>query len=211
MRERGLRVLAKIQLSVLAVIASGAVAVNLFLAPQIYNPRPPAFNGPQLAETERWAGMAREMHAWWIADRFPNATLLHAGQIRPPGSPDAFAAGIRIADWSTEFLPLTIDTSTAAVDVSNLRIRDTLFAKRQLTGAIPCHADALDPASGGWTCAYFIAWDDDLLSETPPVFIGARTIADGSGNYEVAFVEKSLLESIVGSPHQSLPTVADPQ
>ena len=203
--------LAKIQLSVLAIIAAGAVAVNLFLAPQIYNPRPPAFNGPQLAETERWAGMAREMHGWWIAERFPEATLLYAGQVRPPGSPDAVAAGIRVADWSAEFLPLTIDTSRAAVDVSGLGVREDLYQLRKLTGAIPCHADAFDPASGGWTCAYFIAWNDELLPETPPVFIGVRTIADGSGNYEVAFIEESLLESVVGRPVASLPTLADPQ
>ena len=203
--------LAKIQLSILAVISGGAVALNVFMAPQIYNPRPPAFNGPQLAETERWAGMAREMHGWWIADRFPGATLLHAGQVTPPGSPDAFAAGIRIADWSVEFLPLTVDTSKAAVDVSDLGVREDLYDLRKLTGAIPCHADAFDPTSGGWTCDYFIAWDDQLLPDTPPVFIGVRTIADGSGNYEVALIEKALLESVVGRPVATLPTLADPQ
>lgn len=203
--------LAKIQLSLLAIVAAGTVVVNLFLAPQIYQPRPPAFNGPQLAETERWAGMAREMHAWWMADRFPNATIIHAGQLTPPGSTDALAAGIRIADWSAEFLPLTIDESRAAIDVSGLNVRETLFADNKLVGAIPCQADAFDGASGGWTCAYFVAWRDDLLTDSPPTFVAVRTIADTSGNYEMALIEQTLLERVTGLPLSNLPTVADPR
>lgn len=202
---------AKIQLSLLAIVALGAVSVNVFLAPQIYNPRPPAFNGPQLAETERWAGMAREMHAWWLADRFPGSTVIHAGQIKPPGSEGAIAAGIRIADWSAEFLPLTIDKSKAAVDVSGLRVREALHTHHRLEGAIPCHADAFDPASGGWTCDYFIAWSDDLLPAAAPIFVAALTIADGSGGYEMALIEKNLLEATTGIPVSSLSTVADPR
>jgi hypothetical protein len=80
-----------------------------------------------------------------------------------------------------------------------------------LVGAIPCHADALDAGSGGWTCDYFIAWRDDLLTDSPPTFVAVRTVADGSGNYEMAIIEKTFLETVTGTPVTTLPTVADPR
>lgn len=168
------------------------IALNVTVAPQIMTPRPPVFNGPDIAENWEWRSMAIHTHGWWLWEQFPGATVVNAGFVEPPGNPDAPPVGLLFKPWVDE-IGLDVDFSQPALDVSGLDIRDDLAAHQKVYSRIHCRSS--QDMEQRDTCYYFVAWDDDLIPDGAPTFVAVLTNAN-EDDEEMALVEKTLLERI---------------
>lgn len=190
------------RLWVFLVAASIAVPLNVLVYPQVYEPRPPIFNGPDIAANWEWRSMAIAEHSWWLWEQFPDAKVSHVGFVAPPNQPGALEVGIQFSSWRDEKLGLDVDTSLPPLDVTKLGIRDALLAEGRVFSRIHCR-DAQKQLPRD-TCFYFVAWNDDLLPTTEPEFLALRTNFDDDS--EVALVERTFLESLISGSLESLPT-----
>ena len=181
-------------LSVLAV-------VNIVAYPQVYEPRPPVFSGPDIASEWEWRSMAIREHSWWLWTRFPDAKVSHVGFAAPPNKSNGLKVGIQFSSWRDEYLGLDVDSSLPPFDVTNLGIRDQLLAEGQVFSRIHCR-DQQEMIVRD-SCFYFVAWNDDLLPAEKPEFVAVRTYLDEDS--EVALVERSFLESLVNAPIETHP------
>lgn len=189
------------------LIGAGLVfgmVLNVFFAPQLMTPRPPVFNGPDIAENWEWRSMAIQTHSWWLWDQFPDATVTYVGFVPPPGNPDGLQVGMKFSGWIDKLLGLDVDTSLPPLDVSELDIAAELSAYQKVYSRIHCRTGQEMVIRD--TCYYFVAWDDALLSGDAPVFIGIETNRT-QDKEEMALVEKSLLEKISPVPLDQLRSI----
>ena len=177
------------------------IALNVTLAPQIMTPRPPVFNGPDIASNWEWRSMAIHSHSWWLAEQFPEAEVRNAGFVEPPGRPDALRVGMMFEQRLDEELDISIDTSRPPLDVSDLDIRDELFAHQKVYSRIHCRSG--QEMEQRDTCYYFVAWSPELLDDSPPRFIGVETRRT-LNKEEMALVEESLLREISPVPLEDI-------
>ena len=85
----------RVRLALIGLGLALGIGLNVTVAPQIMTPRPPVFNGPDIAENWEWRSMAIQMHSWWLWEQFPDAQVVNAGFIEPPGNPDALPVGMK--------------------------------------------------------------------------------------------------------------------
>lgn len=178
----------------------GAV-LNVTVAPQIMTPRPPVFNGPDMAANWEWRSMAIGTHGWWLVDRFPDATVTHAEMVVPPGNPDALEVGMELTRWMDQQLGLEVITELPPYDVTELGIRDQLFVQHKVRGRIHCRSGQEMEVRD--TCYYFVAWAPDLLPESKPHFVGV-VLNREQDREELALVEENLLRDISPVPLEEL-------
>lgn len=180
------------------------MVLNLFFAPQLMTPRPPVFNGPDIAENWEWRSMAIQMHSWWLWNEFPNARVTNVGFVPPVGNPQGLPVGMQFSLWIDELLGLDVDKSLPPLDVSELEITDALSAFQKVYSRIHCRTGQEMAIRD--TCYYFVAWDDELLTDDAPVFIGIETNRT-QDKEEMALVEKSLLEKVSPVPLSQLKSI----
>ena len=187
----------------LIVVLAGAGVVNLFLAPQLYTPRPPVFTGPDLASTWEWRGHSFGGNTWWLSENAPNATFTHVGVAVPDNAASgALPVGILLDDRPARILELDFDTTSIPVDVSRMPgVRDALFAKEVLKGNIRCQVDTFSPQDG--RCDFFTAWEGSVPTDEPLELVGVLTRVGGDGD-EMALIERGLLEEVTGRSVESL-------
>ena len=182
----------RVRLALIGLGLALGIGLNVAVAPQIMTPRAPVFNGPDIAENWEWRSMAVQMHSWWLWEQFPDATVLNAGFVEPPGNPDALRVGIQLNDW-TEELDLDVDFSLPPLDVSELDIRDELYAHQKVYSRIHCRSGQEMEVRD--TCYYFVSWSPDLLGDEAPTFIGVETNRQ-QDKEEMALIEEQLLREI---------------
>ena len=182
-----------------------ATVVNLFLAPQIYSPRAPAFSGADLAANEAWRGHAFSFQPSWLAATLPNSTFVNVRTGLPEWAPeDGHEIGIFWNMRTVTIENLVTDDTNFPVDLSGLDIRDQLAEHHQLYALIRCQSDPI--AGGQDLCDYFVAFDDTVKPDDALTFVGVFTVT-GTDTNEVGFVEKGLLERLVGAGVDTLPTI----
>lgn len=179
------------------------IGLNITLAPQIMTPRAPVFNGPDIAENWEWRSMAIHSHSWWLWEKFPQAVVTHAGFVQPPGQPDALEVGMQLVQWMDESdeLSTELDTSLPPLDISELGIRDDLFAHHKVYSRIHCRSG--QEMEKRDTCYYFVSWSSELLDESRPQFIGVLTNRT-QDKEEMALIEESLLRKLSPVPPEDL-------
>ena len=180
------------------------IVLNVTIAPQIMTPRPPVFNGPDIAENWEWRSMAIQNHSWWLWEQFPNATVKNAGFVTPPGNPDALEVGMQFIQWTDESFSTTVDTSLPPLDVSEMGIRDDLYAHQKVYSRIHCRSG--QEMEKRDTCYYFVSWSPELLPDGPPTFIGVETNRD-LDDEEMALIEENLLREISPVPLEDILTI----
>jgi hypothetical protein len=187
----------------LIAVLAGAGFVNLFLAPQLYTPRPPVFTGPDLASTWEWRGHSFGVNTWWLAENLPNAEYVHVDVDVPDNAADgALEVGILLDDRPARIFELPLDDTRIPVDVSRLDgVRETLFDYEVLKGNIRCQVDTFSPQDG--RCDFFVAINGDGPTTEPLTLVGVLTRVGGDGD-EMALVEQSLLEEVTGQSINSL-------
>lgn len=191
----------RIRVALIAIGLIGGITLNTTLAPQLMTPRPPVFNGPDIAENWEWRSMASQTHSWWLWEKFPDATVVNAGFVPPPGRPDALMVGMKFSHWIDEFLGLDVDTTEPALDVTELGIRDELRSYQIVYSRIDCRSG--QDMETRDTCYYFVAWDFSLIPGENPVFVAVET-SRTLGDEEMALVERNLLEKISPVPLHEL-------
>mgnify|MGYP001605238692 FL=1 len=177
------------------------VALNVTVAPQIMTPPTPVFNGPDIAENWEWRSMAIQNHSWWLWEKFPEATAVHVGFVVPPGNPEALPVGMEFEQWMDEEFSTTVDGSLPPLDVSELGIRDALHAHHKVYSRIHCRSG--QEMQQRDTCYYFVSWDDRLLGEDPPRFIGVETNRE-QDREEMALIEEKLLREVSPLPLEEI-------
>lgn len=193
-----------IRLTLIAAGLSLGLVLNLTIAPQIMTSRPPVFNGADIAENWEWRSMAIESHSWWLWEQFPEARVVNAGFVTPPGNPDALPVGMKLEQWVDDWLTTEIDTSLPPLDVSELGIRDELYAHHKVYSRIHCRSG--QEMERRDTCYYFVAWAPHLLSDGPPTFIGVETNRS-TDEEEMALIERNLLQEISPVPISAISTI----
>jgi hypothetical protein len=187
----------------LIAVLFGAGVVNVFLAPQLYTPRPPIFTGPDLASTWEWRGHAFAVNTWWLAENAPGARYTHVGVAVPPGATDgALQVGILLNDRPARVFDLDFNTASIPLDVSRIPgVRDALLDHHVLRGQIKCQVDPYQPKRG--RCDFFVAWDGPVPATDQLELVGVLTRAGGAGD-EMALVQRELLERVAGNSIESL-------
>lgn len=187
----------RIRVTLIALGLVLGIGLNVVLAPQLMTPRPPVFNGPDVAENWEWRSMAIQTHSWWLSEKFPDAVVERVGFTAPPGRPNDLEVGMQFSQWFDPLLGLRVNTEFPPLDVVDLGIRDELRTYEKVYSRIHCRSgqEMVDRD----TCYYFVAWDSELLPDSEPVFIGVRTVAE-EGKEEMALVEKNLLNKISPVP-----------
>ena len=194
----------KIRASLILLGLGLGVGLNVIAVPQIMTPRPPAFNGADIAENWEWRSMAFQSHSWWLWEQFPDAQAIHVGYVPPIGNPGALEVGMQLEQWTDEFFSTELDTSLPPLDVSELDVRDELYSYQQVYGRIHCRSG--QEMERRDTCYYFVAWSPDLLPNESPRFIGVLTNRDPD-NEEMALIEENLLRSISPIPIGNILTI----
>lgn len=194
----------RIRASLIGVGLMFGMVLNVFIAPQLMTPRPPIFNGPDIAENWEWRSMAIQTHSWWLWDKFPDAQVTHVGFVPPPGNPQGLPVGMQFSLWIDELLELDVDTSLPPLDLSALDIAAEFSPYQRVYSRIHCRSGQEMVARD--TCYYFVAWDDALLTNAAPVFIGIETNRT-QDKEEMGLVEKSLLEKISPVPLSQLKSI----
>jgi hypothetical protein len=178
-----------------------AVPINVMVYPQVYEPRSPVFNGPDIASEWEWRSMAIREHSWWLWAHFPDAKVSHVGFVASSDELQGLAVGIKFSSWRDEYLGLDVDSSLPPFDATNLGIREQLLAEGRVFSRIHCRDNQEMIVRD--SCFYFVAWNDDLLPTVEPEFVAVRTYLDEDS--EVALVERTFLESLVNGPLETLP------
>ncbi len=182
-----------------------ATVVNLFFAPQIYSPRPPAFSGADLAANEVWRGHAFSFQPSWLAATLPNSTFVNVRNDIPDWAlPEGGPIGIGWNMRTVTIENLAFDDTDYPLDLSGLGVRDLIAQHHQLFALIGCQSDPVGPVQG--LCDYFVAFDDTVNPTNELTFVAVFTITGGEPN-EVGFVEKGLLERLVGANMSAIPTI----
>lgn len=198
-------------LRIRALLLAGALAiaglVNLFYAPQIYEPRPPVFSGADMAGSYQWRGHAFSFQPSWLAEYLPSSTFVNV----KVGQPDYLSGagtdiGILWNERAVIIEGLAVDETDFPLDLTDAGVRTALEAYHQLSAKIRCQNDPA--AAGRDMCDYFVAWDDDVSPHDELIFVGVFTSTD-AGAQEVGFVEKGLLETLLRVSTASLPTIGD--
>jgi hypothetical protein len=196
-----------VRAAALAVALVVAAVVNVFFAPQIYSPRAPVFSGVDLAENETWRGHGFGLHPTWLATMLPNSTFENV-RIGQPEWADQKTGNIGIF-WDQRGVAieqLRTDAEEFPLDISAYDLSGTIKEYHQISALIRCHSDPL--TSGRALCDYFVAWDDSVDPSEPLTFVAVFTTI-ASGGDEVGFIEQSLLERLVGSNLDELPTIGE--
>lgn len=182
----------------------GGIVLNVSVAPQIMSPRSPVFNGPDIAENWEWRSMSIETHSWWLWEQFPDAKVINAGFVEPPGNPDALKVGMQFEQWVDAALSTEVDSSLPPLDVRDLDIRDELFAHHKVYSRIHCRSGQEMVKRD--TCYYFVAWAPNLLPAKSPTFVGVETNRN-QDDEEMALIEENLLREISPVPLERLLTM----
>jgi hypothetical protein len=184
-----------------------AAVVNVFFAPEIYSPRAPAFSGADLAANEAWRGHAFSFQPSWLAATLPNSTFVNVRTGLPDWAPDdGHEIGIMWEPRTVTLENLVTDNTDFPLDLSGFDIRDQVADHHQLFALIRCQSD---PIAGGQDfCDYFVAFDDTVNPDDALTFVGVFTVT-GSETNEVGFIEKGLLERLVGRDVTTLPTIGE--
>ena len=181
-----------------------ASVVNLFFAPQIYEPRPPVFSGPDMAESEAWEGHAFSTQPWWLEANLPDATFLHLKRGVPEGAGEgAREVGIFFDERSVAYFAPDFDTSSFPLDLTGYDLQDDLAPYLQLSAQVRCRPTPQADPPG--LCDYFVAWDGSGDQGVPSTLVGVVTRSE-SGEEEVGLVDVALLESLLGVAVETLPT-----
>ena len=163
------------------------------------------FNGPDIAENWEWRSMAIKTHSWWLWEKFPEATVSYAGFVEPPGNPSALPVGMQLEQWVDEALSTQIDTSMPALDITQLEIRDKLYAQHKVYSRIHCRSG--QEMEKRDTCYYFVSWAPDLLTPgESPHFIAVQTNRE-KDEEEMALIEERLFREISPIPPEDLLTI----
>ena len=198
-------VMLRLRALALAGVLVVASVVNVFFAPQIYSPRAPAFSGADLAANEPWRGHAFSFQPSWLAATLPHSTFVNVRTGLPEWAPeDGREIGIFWNMRTVTIENLATDDSDLPLDLSGLDIRDQLAEHHRLYALIRCQSDPVD--GGQNLCDYFVAFDDTVNPDDALTFVGVFTVT-GPDTNEVGFVEKGLLERLVGATVDTLPTI----
>lgn len=192
----------RIRLGLLALGILAGISLNLTVAPQIMTPRPPVFNGADVAENWEWRSMAAQAHSWWLADNFPAATVRNGGYVPLRDNPEGREIGLKLPQWMDEFFDTSIDTTQVPLDVTALDIREDILEHQLVYSRIHCRVDSDEVRRGG--CYYFVSAEQPARSSTSPVFVAVLTNAQ-PGSEEIGLVEVGLLESISAIPIDQIP------
>ena len=179
------------------------VGLNLAVAPQIMTPRSPVFNGADIAANWEWRSMAIGMHPWWMWQNFPDATVTHVGYVPPVGNPEGLPVGMKFSDWVDQSLSLAVDETLPPLDLTASNVLASLEPYRQLRSRIDCRVGQEMTKSD--TCYYLVAFNPQTISATPE-FVGVL-LSKEERQEEFGVVERGLLEQIVGTTVDRLPTV----
>jgi len=183
-----------------------AALVNVFLAPQLYSPRPPVFSGPDLAANEAWRGHAFSTQPWWLAETLPDATFIHLKFDYPPGTEDGgVMIGINFDERSLRRFEVDIDQSEFPLNLEPLNLRDEIAPHIHHFSGVRC-LPSLTPTDTQ-ICDYFVAWDRDQ-QDSPKVFVAVAT-SSVPGSEEMGLIEVTLLEKLLRQPFTSVPTIAE--
>ena len=178
--------------------------LNLFLVPQIMSPRPPVFNGADIAGNWEWRSMAIHSHSWWFAERVPNGRVSHVGFVPPEAFPNGLEVGMIWEKWYTPYLNFEVDSTKPPLDIANEDIQTVLNDHHQVYSRIHCRTDQTMIDEDG--CYYFVAWSAELSDNQPPHFVGVVTNRQ-TGDEEMGLVEVQLLEDIVGAKLETIPSI----
>jgi hypothetical protein len=179
------------------------LGLNLTVAPQIMTPRPPVFNGADIAANWEWRSMAIGMQPWWMWQNFPDATVTHVGYVPPVGNPEGLAVGMKFSDWVDQSLGLAVDETLPPLDLTATDLSISLEPYRQLRSRIDCRVGQEMTKSD--TCYYLVAYDPATIS-SPPEFVGVL-LSKEERQEEFGVVERGLLESLLGVAINDLRTV----
>ena len=180
--------------------------LNLFFAPQIMSPRPPVFNGADIAENWEWRSMAIHDHSWWLNETFPDAQVSHVGWIPPASSPDGLKVGMIWEKWITQYFSIEVDSSEPPLDVTDRGLQSALDTHHKVYSRILCRTDQNMIDEDG--CYYFVAWSPDLLDNRPPQFVGVVTNRE-KDREEIGLVEVQLLQNILDTELATIPSIEE--
>ena len=110
---------------------------------------------------------------------------------------------MKLDAW-TEELDLDVDFSLPPLDVSELDIRDELYAHQKVYSRIHCRSGQEMEVRD--TCYYFVSWSPDLLGDEAPTFIGVETNRE-QDKEEMALIEEHLLREISPVPLEDILTI----
>lgn len=201
---RGICLVKHFRLLLIGFGLSLGLGLNIVVAPQIMSPRPPVFNGPDIAESWPWRSMAIQMHSWWLWEKFPNARVTNVGFVPPLGRPDGLQVGMKFSEWWDQQLGLEVDLSEPPLDFSQSNIREQLFAYHQVYSRIHCRIGQEMVVRDA--CYYFVAWDPENIDESRPVFVGVELNRE-LDNEEMALIELGLLTRISPKPLSEILTI----
>ena len=149
--------------------------------------------------------MAIGMHPWWMWQNFPDATVTHVGYVPPVGNPEGLPVGMKFSDWVDQSLSLAVDETLPPLDLTASNVLASLEPYRQLRSRIDCRVGQEVTKSD--TCYYVVAFDPKTISPTPE-FVGVL-LSKEERQEEFGVVERELLEQIVGTSVDRLPTVVE--
>lgn len=178
--------------------------LNLFLAPQIMSPRPPVFNGADIAGNWEWRSMAIHDHSWWLYEMFPDAQVSHVGWIPPASSPEGLKVGMIWEKWITQYFSIEVDSSEPPLDVADRGLQSALNAHHKVYSRILCRTDQEMVDEDG--CYYFVAWSPELLDSRTPEFVGVVTNRQ-TDDEEMGLVEVRLLEDLLNGQLQDVQSI----
>jgi hypothetical protein len=196
----------KLRLTAFLVVVFSSIVVNVNYSPQIMNPRPPVFNGADIAQNFEWRAMGVRMHSWWLYRTFPDSIVHHVGYVRPGNQVEKLKTGIFFSSWIDEELGLEVDDSLPPYDIEAFGAREELLTFAKHYSRIRCRDNQKMVKRD--TCYYVVAWDEHTVGDSP-TFVGVRTALLESGNSEYFLVEADLLKRLLGAPLESIPTIHD--
>lgn len=189
---------------VVALLVAGSF-VNSALFEDVYVPRTPVANGPEIVDNWEWRSMATGQHSWWLAHYVPGAIVTNVNYLSPANSPEREELGIDFSSWRDKYLDIAIDDSAAPLDVSDLGIHDDLLDSGKVFSRIDCRTPKMTVPD---SCFFFIAWEDSLLVSNIPIFVAVLTNVDEES--EFALVERNLLKNLLGIPLGDVSTISEP-
>lgn len=184
----------------LLAISLGTLA-NTMLFPQLMTPRPPVYNGADVAANWEWRSMAIATHPWWLYEKWPNSHVTNVGFVSASANENDLELGIIFGSGLSKDLGLSIDDSVPPLDLESLDIRGEIDSHIQNYSRIHCRS-SYEMVSRD-TCYFFVAWDSSLIDGTSPTFIGILTSSEKDLE-EFGLIEARLLEEILSTPIQTL-------
>ena len=180
--------------------------LNLFLVPQIMSPRPPVFNGADIAENWEWRSMAIHEHSWWLYEAFPDARVSHVGFIPPASAPGGLNVGMIWEKWITHYFSIEVDSSEPPLDLADRDLQSVIIPHHKVYSRIHCRTDQNMVDEDG--CYYFVAWSPDLLDSRSPQFVGVVTNRQ-KDREEMGLVEIRLLHDLLNGELQDIQSIEE--